>query len=168
MCFRSTLAGLINRFDLIWFDLIWFGFCSNFDAHEPRKGLIVSFVAADVLFGPSLGGIYAKQQARKTSSSSSSSWGGGSFSSKTINLGQMTKTGSEQTEAHTLKRGVFSAGGLSSAPRGAQRIHPRPRAYLPHGRGGACLADCPFPHAQRRLGGVQPLGEVVAGALPPR
>ena len=39
-------------------------FCngSNFDIHEPRKGLIVSFVAADVLFSPSLGGIYAKQQ----------------------------------------------------------------------------------------------------------
>jgi hypothetical protein len=36
--------------------------CSNFDEHEPRKGLIVSFVAADVLFSRSLGGIYAKQQ----------------------------------------------------------------------------------------------------------
>ena len=36
--------------------------CSNFDEHEPRKGLIVSFVAADVLFSPSLGGIYTKQQ----------------------------------------------------------------------------------------------------------
>ena len=36
--------------------------CSNFDEREPRKGLIVSFVAADVLFSRSLGGIYAKQQ----------------------------------------------------------------------------------------------------------
>ena len=41
-------------------DLCWFG--SNFDEHEPRKGLIVSFVVADVLFSPSLGGIYSKQQ----------------------------------------------------------------------------------------------------------
>ena len=34
----------------------------NFDPIEPRKGMIVSYVAADVLFGPSLGGIYTKQQ----------------------------------------------------------------------------------------------------------
>jgi hypothetical protein len=43
--------------------LVWHEYDgSNFDAHEPRKGLIVSFVAADVLFSPSLGGIYTKQQ----------------------------------------------------------------------------------------------------------
>ena len=34
----------------------------SFGQVEPRKGMIVSFVAADVLFGPSLGGIYTAQR----------------------------------------------------------------------------------------------------------
>ena len=32
------------------------------DEVEPRKGMIVSYIAAEVLFSPSLGGIYTAQQ----------------------------------------------------------------------------------------------------------
>jgi len=33
----------------------------NFDTEHPRKGLIFSWIAEDVLFGPSLGGLYTRQ-----------------------------------------------------------------------------------------------------------
>lgn len=53
--YESVTIMHFARETVHWYD-------RNFDEHEPRKGMIVSFVAADVLFSPCLGGIYAKQQ----------------------------------------------------------------------------------------------------------